>query len=331
MESSEQRVLQAVNASLIAGKSGWLVTIAATHGASPRPLGSLMWLEQGGAVWGSVSGGCIEDDLLEKLQAGQLATRACQLVEYGVSPEENERFGLPCGGRMKLLLEFLSPSKQSDIETLLKALSERQGIRRWVDLAGSSWQFETIDRGDDVQLTENSLRQDFGPRYQLLLIGANELARCIAEIATALEYRVLVCDPREERCQQWAVANTEIIQLMPDEAVMQFAADRYSAVITLTHDPRIDDMALMQALTHDLFYVGALGSVRTTEKRCARLLQLGLSDAQIARLHAPVGLSIGSKSAMEIAVAVMAELTALRRGKAEIVWRQSESSGINQS
>ncbi len=322
MESSDQRVLSAVQVSLEADKSGWLITIVATHGASPRPLGSLMWLEKGGAVWGSVSGGCIEDDLLEKLQNNALPVKGSQLLEYGVTAEENERFGLPCGGRMKLLLEFLDPERLPEVTELNLALAQRRAIRRRVNFSDASWTLESITRGSVLALTDHELQQDFGPRYQLLLIGANELARCIAEIASSLEYRVLVCDPREERCAQWQVANTEVLQDMPDDAVAKYASDNYSAVITLTHDPRIDDMALMQALTQELFYVGALGSERTTEKRRVRLQQLGLSTEQMASLHAPVGLAIGSKSAMEIAVAVMAELTALRRGKTEIHWRK---------
>lgn len=319
MESSDHRVLAAALSSLASGRSGWLVTIAATFGASPRPLGSLMWLEDSGAVWGSVSGGCIEDDLLDKLAGGELVDKPVQLLEYGVSPEENERFGLPCGGRMRLLFEQLTLDRRGELQRVLTALDRRQAIRRRVDLTAPGWQLEEIERCQTLQLGEQFFLQDFGPRYRLLLVGANELARCIAEIATALDYAVLVCDPREDRCAQWQVADTDLLQLMPDEAVMAYACDRHALVITLTHDPRIDDMALMQALAQQgeqqPFYIGALGSERTSAKRRVRLGQLGLTEQQIAGLHAPVGLAIGSKSAMEIAVAIMAELTALRRGR----------------
>jgi xanthine dehydrogenase accessory factor len=237
------------------------------------------------------------------------------LLEYGVSPEENERFGLPCGGRMKIFIEPLTASHLADIRRLLLALDERRAMRRQVDLQSGDWSLQGLEHCQALSLGETTLQQDFGPRFQLLLVGANELARCIAELALAMDYRVLVCDPRDDRRQRWSLPAVTVLPGMPDDVVAEHAADAHSIVITLTHDPRIDDMALMQALCENCYYVGALGSLRTSEKRRQRLLQLDLSAEQIDRLHAPVGLPIGSKSAMEIAVAVMAELTQLRSGK----------------
>lgn len=313
MKSIEQIVLAAALDLLENGGHGWLCTVVKTFGASPRPLGSMLLLSGNGAVTGSLSGGCIEDELLEKLQRGELATLQPEILEYGVSAEENERFGLPCGGRMQILLEPLMASAEfcSLLNELCEALDTRLAKRRRVDLRSGQWQLEDVFRCEPLVIREDVLIQDFGPRYRLLLIGANELARCISEIALAMDYRVVVCDPREDRREQWSVSGAELNSSMPDEAVSEFA-DPYTAVITLTHDPRIDDMALMQALTEPLFYVGALGSERTSTKRRARLKQLDISDEQIDRLHAPVGLAIGSKSAMEIAVAIMAQLTQLR-------------------
>jgi xanthine dehydrogenase accessory factor len=313
VKSIEQIVLAGALDLLKNGGHGWLCTVVKTFGASPRPLGSMLLLSGNGAVTGSLSGGCIEDELLEKLQRGELATLQPEILEYGVSAEENERFGLPCGGRMQILLEPLMASAEfcSLLNELCEALDTRLAKRRRVDLRSGQWQLEDVFRCEPLVIREDVLIQDFGPRYRLLLIGANELARCISEIALAMDYRVVVCDPREDRREQWSVSGAELNSSMPDEAVSEFA-DPYTAVITLTHDPRIDDMALMQALTEPLFYVGALGSERTSTKRRARLKQLDISDEQIDRLHAPVGLAIGSKSAMEIAVAIMAQLTQLR-------------------
>lgn len=316
MQSIDQLVLAQLSACLAAGKSAWLCTVVETFGASPRPLGSIMVVDSEGNITGSLSGGCIEDELLERLARGELATKAVQLLEYGISAEENERFGLPCGGRMQILLEYCDAedvTRLADIQAICSALVSRRSIRRYVDLASGAWRLETLARAHRLALDEKQLRQDFGPRFQMLLIGANELARCVAEIATAMDYRVLVCDPREERRRDWGLDNVELLEEMPDDAVRQYACDRHSIVLTLTHDPRIDDMALMEALTHDLYYVGALGSKVTSEKRSTRLRQLDISAAQLAKLHAPVGLAIGSKSAMEIAVAIMAELITLRR------------------
>ena len=324
MDTSEQRVLRDVQAALEAGSRVCLCTIVASFGASPRPLGSMMALDESGQLSGSISGGCIEDDLQARLGNGEVLSAdsgAAQIIEYGISAEENERFGLPCGGRLRILLESFSPGdtdKLAQIAQISEALDQRRAVRRTVNLLDGSWTLAALDRAGPLQLYEQGgqLRQDFGPRLQLLLVGANELARCIAELALAMDYRVLVSDPRPERRAQWPLASVPVLGGMPDDVLRQQACDQHSIVITLTHDPRIDDMALMEALTQPLLYIGALGSVRTSAKRRERLLQLGLDDKQLSALHAPVGLDIGSKSAMEIAVAVMAELTALRAGKA---------------
>jgi len=146
----------------------------------------------------------------------------------------------------------------------------------------------------------------------MLLVGAGQLAQNLSELALAMDYEVLVTDPRRNFLDQWSGPNVELIQGMPDDVIRERANDCHSIVITLTHDPRIDDMALMEALDTDAWYVGALGSVRTTENRLTRLAELDLSPKQIAKLHAPVGLSIGSKTPLEITVAIMAQLTELR-------------------
>lgn len=312
MQSADQLVLTTAVDFLVRGEACWLCTVVATFGASPRPLGALLVLGSQGQVCGSLSGGCIEDDLLDKLAAGALAAQRPEVVEYGVSAEENERFGLPCGGRMKILLEPLNASHLPALRRMVAALSARRAVWRRVDLSSGAWRLSDSAEGKPLQLSEAALLQQFGPRYQLLLVGANELARCLAELALAMDYRVLVTDPRPERLQQWQVNGAHTLSGMPDDVVREQATDAHSIVITLTHDPRIDDMALMQALTQPLFYVGALGSQRTSDQRRQRLRALAISEAQLAGLRAPVGLPIGSKSAMEIAVAVMAELTSLR-------------------
>ena len=308
MKTAEEWVFERVLAWQTSGQSVWLCTIVATVGASPRPLGSLLAMNSEGELAGSLSGGCIEDDLLQQIRCGELASDKPALKHFGVTAEENERLGLPCGGRLDVLVEPLTPGHSGQVRTLLTTLAQRNCMRRRVDLDSGEWQLEDIASAVTLQLSADCLQQDFGPRLHLLLIGANELARCIAELATAMDYAVTVCDPREDRLTQWSMAGVSTLRTMPDDAVRECADDAHSLVITLTHDPRIDDMALMEALQSRACYVGALGSERTSAKRRQRLQQLDLSEAQIARLHAPVGLPIGSKSAMEIAVAVMAQL-----------------------
>lgn len=312
MKTVDEIVFSTVLDWLDAGETCWLCTIVKTVGASPRPLGSLMGVSQQGELIGSLSGGCIEDDLLERVRAGELAPDKVVVHPYGVTAEENERLGLPCGGRLEVLIEPLSAGHRDAIDRIVDALQKRRCIRRQVNLASGTWQLFPLSRVESMLLDDTLLSQDFGPRLHLLLVGANELARCISELATAMDYAVTVCDPRRDRIDQFPVSAVDTVCAMPDDVVRERAGDAHSLVITLTHDPRIDDMALMEALQSEACYVGALGSERTSAKRRERLLLLDLSEADIGRLHAPVGLPIGSKSAMEISVAIMAELVQLK-------------------
>ena len=312
MKTVDEIVFTQVLDWLTRGERCWLCTIVKTVGASPRPLGSQLGLNEQGELIGSLSGGCIEDDLLDRVKAGELAHDSPLIHPYGVTAEENERLGLPCGGRLEVLIEPLGDAHVVPMTDILTALQQRQCRRRVVTLENGRWQLANIELTEPLVRDENHIQQDFGPRLHLLLVGANELARCIAELATAMDYAVTVCDPRKDRLELWEVEGVHKVCGMPDDVVRERASDAHSVVITLTHDPRIDDMALMEALKSDARYVGALGSDRTSAKRRERLKMLDLSEENIARLHAPVGLPIGSKSAMEIAVAVMAELVQLK-------------------
>ena len=314
MDSLDQQVFHQVSRWLQAGEPCWLCTILATVGAAPRPVGSLLACTQTEAV-GSLSGGCVEDDLLEKLRTGELKITRPQIFEYGVTPEQNERLGLPCGGRLQVLVERWLPDPQilAALQQLSVLLQQRRITQRELDLQNSNWNIREVAEFSPLQFSETTLQQCYGPRYQMLLIGAGEVTRCLAAMALMLDYRVLVCDPRPNLIDSWTLDGVELLQCMPDDAVREHCRDdAHSIVITLTHDPRIDDMALMEALQHKLFYVGALGSERTSAKRRERLLQLDISPQQLAQLHAPVGLDIGSKRPPEIAIAILAELTQLR-------------------
>jgi xanthine dehydrogenase accessory factor len=291
----------------------WLCTIVQATGSSPRPVGAMLAFNDEGLQVGSVSGGCIEEDLLERLRSGQLEGPFPCLIDYGVSPEENERLGLPCGGRLKLLLQRLDNDDSAWLQRLLAALNNRECIARRVSLETGHTSVTPADHYAPLHLDEREVCQSFGPRMRMLLVGAGQLARSLSELALAMDYDVLVTDPRKQFLEQWEGPDIPLLPGMPDDVVRSHANDRFSVIITLTHDPRIDDMALMEALASDAWYVGALGSIRTTEVRLLRLAQLDLSSEQIARLHAPVGLDIGSKTPNEIAVAIMAELISLRR------------------
>jgi xanthine dehydrogenase accessory factor len=273
-----------------------------------------------------LSGGCVEEDLLEKLKNGTLAQTEPEVMIYGKNQEESDRFGLPCGGQLHIVIEPIANNTHiSAFKHVLQRIEARQCIERTLNISDGAMQVAEIARfrrleikGDIEAATKDgnkndlTLVQTYGPRHQLFLIGAGQVSIYLAQMAQALDYQVVVCDPRPTMIEQWPVEGVQLVNAMPDDAVKEFADDRFSAIIALTHDPRIDDMGLMEALKTNAFFIGAMGSKRTSEKRKERLLQLDLTEAEISKLHAPVGLSIGSKTPAEIAIAILAQLTALK-------------------
>lgn len=314
MRSMDREVLEHLRTWIKEGIEPWLFTIVETVGSSPRPVGSVLAVTQDGRQIGSVSGGCVEEDLLQRLRQGDFAGDTPQVSQYGVTAEENERLGLPCGGHITLLLQQLRSTDLPWVEEILRGLDQRQCMMRCLDLATGTTQLEIVERFEALSLDGQSLRHCFGPQMLMVLVGAGQLACRLAELAMAMDYEVLVTDPREEFIAQWEGPAVELQQGMPDDVIREHADHPQAIVITLTHDPRIDDMALMEALLTEAWYVGALGSVRTTQRRLQRLAQLDIPEKKLARLHAPVGLDIGSKTPIEIAVAIMAQITQLRRG-----------------
>lgn len=292
----------------------WLCTVIDTYGSSPRPRGSMLALSPNGDICGSLSGGCVEDDLIEKLLTGaaEFASPPVQTV-YGGDAEEAERFSLPCGGQLHVLVEHLPAAGMTDVEHVISELESRKVLRRQVNLNNGNWRVEPLGQHSPLSMNNKELIHSLGPQHQLVLVGAGALAESIALFAPALGYQIVVCDPRPERLAAMKQHNIECIQGMPDDVIRELKVDAHSSVLAVSHDPRIDDMALMEALNSSAAYVGALGSVRTAAKRRERLLQLGLVEDSINRLHAPVGLDIGAKTPAEIALAILAELTQLRR------------------
>ena len=313
MLSSDHTILSSLLEAITQREQPWLVTVTGTIGSSPRPVGSLVVFRADGSQVGSVSGGCVEEDLIERLLAGVFNGPAVHFTEYGVSAEDNEKWGLPCGGRLELAIQQLNDKDTDWVTRAQQAMAERRTVLRRVDCMSGESLLGPTDRFVSLEKTEEHLSHCFGPRQRLLLVGAGQLAAHLATLAMAMDYEVLLTDSREWALDQWQGPDIEKILGLPDDVVREHGSDGHCAVITLSHDPRVDDMALMEALESDAWYVGALGSVRTTEKRVERLLKLGLKEHALARLHAPVGLSIGSKTTMEIAVSVMAQLTQLRR------------------
>lgn len=288
-------------------------TVVRTWGSSPRPPGSLMIIRDDGQVAGSVSGGCIEDDLIARVKAGELASRLPQSTTYGVSAQEAQRFGLPCGGTVQLVLEPLSV--KSMLRELQAEIESHRRVRRRLELSTGLVSMAPAENDDAVSFDGNALETVHGPALRLLIIGAGQLSRYLANFAVALDYRVTVCDPREEYHEGWEqMEGVTLSRTMPDDLVLAMNLDANSAVVAVTHDPKLDDLALMEALKTPAFYVGALGSRRNNDARRQRLREFDVSEAETNRLHGPVGLNLGGKTPPEIAMSIVAEMTAVRRG-----------------
>lgn len=292
------------------GRRVWLLTVAQTFGASPRPPGSLAAIRDDGILVGSVSGGCIEDDLIARRD--EYAGRKPRFCAYGVSAEEARRFGLPCGGQLEVIIE--PGVEAAQFEALLARIAGGRIVARHVDLATGEWSLADAAPVDECERTATRFTSVHGPRWRMLIIGGSEIAHYLAEVGATVDYQVSVCDPREEYRGAWRAKGARWIDGMPDDAVVAFRPDGHSVIVTVSHDPKIDDMALLEALKSDAFYVGAVGSARTNAERRRRLAQFDLTPQQIARLHGPVGISIGSRTPPEIAVAILADLIASRNG-----------------
>jgi xanthine dehydrogenase accessory factor len=313
MDNLDLDVLKTALAWTESGRRATLGTVVRTWGSAPRPIGAMMAIRDDGQVIGSVSGGCIEDDLIAQVKDGKLAARLPESVRYGIAADQARQFGLPCGGTVEMVLEPLTP--QSDIRGLLADLEGHKIIRRSLTVSTGISQRREANGADVLEFDGATLVTIHGPKYRLLIIGAGQLSKYLATMAIPLDYQVTVCDPRDEYQEQWHdLPQVTMTKAMPDDTVLAMNLDRNSAVVALTHDPKLDDLALMEALKGSAFYVGALGSKSNNDKRRARLLEFDVNEVEIKRLRGPVGLDIGAKTPSEIAISILAEMTATKRG-----------------
>ena len=318
MENLDVAVLRGLRDWRAAGRQALLVTVVRTWGSSPRPVGSIMALCDDGAVLGSVSGGCIEDDLIARYARQGAAdalphSGAPQFAKYGITADEAHRFGLPCGGTLELLLEF-DPDAETLAE-LVRALDAGRLMRREVRLADGAVRLAPADAPAELEVTDESLANTFGPEYRMLIIGAGQMSEYLATMAQFCGFAVSVCDPRDEYRASWSVPGVRLLTDMPDDVVTAFAPDKRSAVVALTHDPKLDDLALLEALDTPAFYVGAIGSRRNHAARRQRLIEhFEQTEDSLRALRGPIGIYIGSKTPPEIAVSVIAEVLAVKNG-----------------
>lgn len=317
MEDLDVQVLRAALAWCSAGVSAVLITVAHTWGSSPRPPGSLMVINNLGEAVGSVSGGCIEDDLVERIRTGGVLAVCINgrptVHRYGISADEAHRFGLPCGGTVELVLEPVT--QDSRLDELLRACLQRRSLARVLNLRSGHVELQPGYPGSSPQLSESDLRTVFGPSARLILIGAGDIALFMSEIALSLGFQVIVCDPREAQRKAWPLQRVQLSHEMPDDLILRIKPDTRTAVVALTHDPKLDDLSLIDSLQSEAFYVGAIGSRRNSELRRERLrVHFGLSEDILDRLHSPAGLYIGGKTPAEIALSIMAEVVAAKNG-----------------
>jgi len=306
IDAADVEVLRQAIEWLRAGSAVDLVTVVKTWGSSPRPVGSIAAVRDDGVLIGSVSGGCVEKQLAESIR--KKSSNAVQ--RHHIDDQQARRYGLVCGGNLELVFERLT--QVDSLEQIMQLLNARKRVARTIDLGSMQAQVAEATPTQSFSYDENQVTQVFGPGWRALIIGAGQLSRFTAEFLQALEFEVLVCDSREHFRDAWSIASVPLINMSPDDAVTTYAVDANAAVLTLSHEPNLDDLALLEALSSEAFYVGALGSRGSHEKRVKRLAALGAEPADINKLHAPIGVSIGSRSSAEIAISIAAQLVQVR-------------------
>jgi xanthine dehydrogenase accessory factor len=310
------------------GKGAALATVVETWGSAPRQAGSQLAISGGGEIMGSVSGGCVEGAVVTEALAA-LEDGIPRLLTFGVSDETAFAVGLACGGTIRILVEPVGDGASalpvSVLETVVAARSARQAVALAVNL--TDWSRHVLSPGTDAaadarfRMDRSGSEEDgrfiaiHNPPLRLVVVGAVHIAQALVTIARTCGYDPTIIDPRSAFGSAARFPGETLIEDWPDEALEALAPDARTAIVTLTHDPKLDDPAIHYALASPVFYLGCLGSTKTHAKRLERLRAAGFSDADIARIQAPVGLDIGAKTPAEIAVSVMAQITqALRKG-----------------
>jgi xanthine dehydrogenase accessory factor len=309
MKSADLEVLNHALQWLKNGHKAHLFTVVQTWGSAPRLPGAILVVREDGHLVGSVSGGCIEDDLADKARHQVLPNKP-SIMEYGISRDEAQRFNIPCGGRLQIVAEPINDAAQ--LMPLVQALEVRKLMKRSVNLKTGQVKLIQVLPEGLPKIEGNWFHTYFGPQWRLLIIGANQLGSTLASMAQVLDFDVLICEPRQEIRDEWHVEGVTCIEGMPDDVVLEINPDAHTAIVAVTHDPKLDDMALLEALKSDAFYVGALGSQKNQEKRRERMRMFDLNELEIATLRGPVGLQIGSRTPAEIAIAILAELIQVR-------------------
>ncbi|MBU6957242.1 XdhC family protein [Pseudomonas sp. CVAP len=317
MQHLDLQVVRRALAWSSAGQRVWLCSVLGTYGSAPRAPGSMLAVNDSGQWIGSLSGGCVEDDFLARMAEGAFLD-AVSVVRYGEGDDPHSTIKLPCGGLLDVLVEKLEPEceVQAHLRELESALLGQRRLIREVNLASGARSL-LVDRehGPRIEREIDRVRVRVGAAQRLLLAGYSSVAQACAEFAVGLGFEVILCDPRDEVLEGVVLENVEIRRQLPSMFIADGGCHSDTAVVALTHDPRIDDLAMMEAVRTEAFYIGVMGSMQTSQKRFERLRRIGgLGEAELARIHAPIGLNLGSKTPAEIALAVLADILRIRSG-----------------
>jgi len=303
------------------GRGAALATVVGTWGSAPRRVGSQLAISGEGEIAGSVSGGCVEGavvaEALDAIEAGQPV-----MLEYGVSDGDAFAVGLACGGTIRVLVEPVGRVMPEEVLADLVLAREGRVPVAYVTGMEVARRLERAGHEDRFRMDRSGFEEDgetfvaiHNPPLRVLIVGAVHIAQALVPMARIAGYDPVLIDPRESFASEARFPGETVLDDWPDEALRALGLDQRTALVLLTHDPKLDDPALAEALRSEVFYIGALGSARTHAKRVERLTGAGFSEAEIARIHGPVGLDIGAAGPAEIAVSILAEMTrVLRQG-----------------
>lgn len=316
MKQLDLQVIQQARQWLAEGRAVWLCTVLSTFGSAPRGPGAMLVCLENGEHRGSLSGGCVEEDFLERVgrEYFQPVNQVVRYGEGGFAPS----LALPCGGVLDVLIEYLlpGPAVAAHLERIEQAFGGAALLSREVRLGGR--EHGIVPAGMDaprVHVQDELISIRIGAVQRMILAGLSPVAEFCASFALALGYEVIVCDPRREVIAGFALPGVEVREVLPAVFIADGGCHAATAVVALTHDPRLDDLTLLEAVRTPAFYIGAMGSQRTSSKRFERLARIGGLDASaLARIHAPIGLHLGSKTPAEIAMAVMADVLRVSNG-----------------
>ena len=290
-----------------------LATVISTWGSSPRPVGGQMAIDQNGEIIGSVSGGCIEGAVITE-GIKSLSDGKTRVKDYGISNDMAWEVGLACGGELKVLIQPLQ-IEDKIIFSIVESIRKREVIKLKINTKSG---LRTIDKSISQQSSSfNQLMNEFihiiDPKPRLFIIGAVHIAQELVKLATIADFEITLIDPRDHFATKKRFPNCQIINDWPDIALSKFKFDKATHLVTLTHDPKIDDPALIYSLKKNIGYVGSLGSKKTHQKRCERLSLLGFNQNDLNKIHGPIGLDIKAKNPAEIAISILGEIIQFRR------------------